>query len=179
MKHLFTAALLAGALGLALPAGAGTYELTIGETTLDASGRELPALAINGTIPAPTLRFKEGEDLVIHVTNMLDVSSSIHWHGIILPTGQDGVPGLSFDGIAPGTTHTYRFPAQQSGTYWYHSHSGLQEQEGLYGAIIIEPEGREPFRYDREYVVVLSDWHESPPETILANLKMQSDYYNY
>ncbi len=179
MKRSITAALLAGALSLAAPALAGTYELSIGETTLDASGRDIPGLAINGSIPAPTLRFKEGEDLVIHVSNTLDETSSIHWHGIILPTTEDGVPGLSYDGIAPGTTHTFRFPAQQSGTYWYHSHSGLQETVGLYGAIIIEPEGREPFRYDREYVVMLSDWHESPPETILANLKMQSDYYNY
>jgi CopA family copper-resistance protein len=179
MKRSITAALLAGALSLAAPALAGTYELSIGETTLDASGRDIPGLAINGTIPAPTLRFQEGEDLVIHVTNTLDETSSIHWHGIILPTDQDGVPGLSYDGIAPGTTHTFRFPAQQSGTYWYHSHSGLQETVGLYGAMVIEPEGREPFRYDREYVVVLSDWHESPPATIMANLKMQSDYYNY
>ena len=179
MRRSTSAALLAGALSLAAPALAGTYELSIGETMLDASGRDIPGLAINGTIPAPTLRFQEGEDLVIHVTNTLDETSSIHWHGIILPTDQDGVPGLSYDGIAPGTTHTFRFPAQQSGTYWYHSHSGLQETVGLYGAIVIEPEGREPFRYDREYVVVLSDWHESPPATIMANLKMQSDYYNY
>ncbi|WP_340119298.1 copper resistance system multicopper oxidase [Pelagibius sp. 7325] len=161
------------------PALAGTYDLTIGETTINVSGSDRTALAINGTVPGPTLRFKEGEDLVINVTNTLDEDTSIHWHGLIVPTSQDGVPGLSFDGIKPGTTHTYRFPAQQSGTYWFHSHSGLQEQSGVYGSIVIEPQGREPFRYDREYVVVLSDWHDTKPEKILANLKKQSDYYNY
>src|SRR3546814_5397844 len=108
-----------------------------------------------------------------------DVCSSDLWHGLIVPFREDGVPGISFAGIKPGTTHTYRFPAQQSGTYWFHSHSGLQEQSGVYGSIVIEPQGREPFRYDRDYVVVLSDWHDTPPEKILANLKKQSDYYNY
>ena len=157
---------------------AGTYDLVIGETTLDASGAERPALAINGSVPAPTLRFFEGEELTINVTNTLEVDSSIHWHGLILPFVMDGVPGVTFDGIEPGTTHTYRFPAQQSGTYWYHSHSGVQEQEGLYGAIIIDPREPEPYSYDREYIVVLSDWHDSPAEEILANLVRQPDYYN-
>jgi L-ascorbate oxidase len=161
------------------PTLAGTYDLTVGETTINVSGKDKTALAINGTVPGPTLRFKEGEDLIINVTNTLDEDTSIHWHGLIVPTSQDGVPGLSFDGIKPGTTHIYRFPAQQSGTYWFHSHSGLQEQSGVYGSIVIEPAGREPFRYDRDYVVVLSDWHETRPEKILANLKKQSDYYNY
>ena len=156
----------------------GTYDLVIGETTLDASGTERPALAINGSVPAPTLRFFEGEQLTINVTNTLEVDSSIHWHGMIVPYVMDGVPGISFDGIEPGATYSYRFPAQQSGTYWYHSHSGLQEQAGLYGAIIIDPREPEPCPYDREYVVVLSDWHDSPPETILANLVRQPDYYN-
>ena len=157
---------------------AGTYDLVIGETTLDVSGTERPALAINGSVPAPTLRFFEGEELTINVTNTLEVDSSIHWHGLILPFVMDGVPGVTFDGIEPGTTHTYRFPAQQSGTYWYHSHSGVQEQEGLYGAIIIDPREPEPYSYDREYIVVLSDWHDSPAEEILANLVRQPDYYN-
>ena len=157
---------------------AGTYDLVIGETMLDASGTERPALAINGSVPAPTLRFFEGEELTINVTNTLEVDSSIHWHGLIVPFVMDGVPGVSFDGIEPGTTHTYRFPTQQSGTYWYHSHSGLQEQEGLYGAIIIDPREPEPYSYDREYIVVLSDWHDSPAEEILANLVRQPDYYN-
>lgn len=157
---------------------AGTYDLVIGEATLDASGTARTALAINGSVPAPTLRFFEGEELTINVTNTLEVDSSIHWHGLIVPFVMDGVPGISFDGIEPGTTHTYRFPAQQSGTYWYHSHSGLQEQEGLYGAIIIDPREPEPYHYDREYIVVLSDWHDSPAEEILANLVRQPDYYN-
>ncbi|MDH3239901.1 MAG: copper resistance system multicopper oxidase [Alphaproteobacteria bacterium] len=158
---------------------AGTYDLSIGEKVLNVTGKDRPAMAINGTVPGPVLRFKEGEELTINVTNKLDVDTSIHWHGLILPFQQDGVPGISFEGIKPGTTHTYRFPAQQSGTYWYHSHSGLQEQAGVYGAIVIEPKEREPFRFDREYVVVLSDWHDTRPEGVLANLKKMSDYYNY
>ncbi len=169
----------ASALLSAGPALAGTYDLTIGETAINVSGTVQTAQTINGTVPGPTLRFKEGEDLVINVTNTLDEDTSIHWHGLIVPFTQDGVPGISFDGIEPGTTHTYRFAAQQSGTYWFHSHSGLQEQKGVYGSIVIEPKGREPFRYDRDYVVVLSDWHDTKPEKILANLKKQSDYYNY
>ena len=176
----FTGGIAAGvAMLLFAPATfAGTYDLVIGEAMLDASGTERPALAINGSIPAPTLRFFEGEELTVNVTNTLEVDSSIHWHGLIVPFVMDGVPGISFDGIEPGTTHTYRFPTQQSGTYWYHSHSGLQEQEGLYGAIIIDPREPEPYSYDREYIVVLSDWHDSPAEEILANLVRQPDYYN-
>jgi L-ascorbate oxidase len=157
---------------------AGTYNLSIGEKTVNITGSDRTGMAINGTIPGPVLRFKEGEDLTINVTNTMDVDTSIHWHGLILPFEQDGVPGISFDGIKPDTTHTYRFPAQQSGTYWYHSHSGLQEQAGVYGALIIEPKAREPFRYDRDYVVVLSDWHDTKPEGVLANLKKMPDYYN-
>jgi L-ascorbate oxidase len=162
-----------------LPAHARTIDLTIGETPINVTGTVRTALSINGTVPGPVLRFKEGEALVINVSNALAEDTSIHWHGLILPFQQDGVPGISFAGIKPGTTHTYRFPAQQSGTYWYHSHSGLQEQSGIYGAIVIEPKGREPFRYDREHVVVLSDWHDTRPERILTNLKKQADYYNY
>ena len=158
---------------------AGTYDLSIGEIDINVTGRDRTAMAINGTVPGPVLRFREGEDLTINVANRLSVDTSIHWHGLIVPFRQDGVPGLSFDGIRPGTTHTYRFPAQQSGTYWYHSHSGLQEQAGVYGSIVIEPKEPEPFRYDREYVVVLSDWHDTKPERILGNLKKMSDYYNY
>jgi L-ascorbate oxidase len=157
---------------------AGTYDLTIDEKSVNLTGSDRTGMAINSTIPGPVLRFKEGEALTINVTNKLNVDTSIHWHGLILPYKQDGVPGISFDGIKPGTTHTYRFPAQQNGTYWYHSHSGLQEQAGVYGAIVIEPKAREPFRYDREYVVVLSDWHDTKPEAVLANLKKMPDYYN-
>jgi L-ascorbate oxidase len=160
-------------------ASAATYDISIGRTTIDVLGEPSPAMAINGTVPGPILRFKEGEDLVINVANTLDEDTSIHWHGLILPSSEDGVPGLSFDGIKPGTTHTYNFPAQQSGTYWYHSHSGLQEQEGVYGAIVIEPKAREPFRYDRDYVVMLSEAHPTSPYQMLANVKKQADYYNY
>lgn len=160
-------------------ANAGTYNLEIGQKTINVTGHERMAMAVNGSIPGPVLRFKEGEDLTINVRNNLTVDTSIHWHGLILPFRQDGVPGISFDGIKPGATHTYRFPAQQNGTYWYHSHSGFQEQAGVYGSIIIVPKGRESFRYDREHVVVLSDWKDTRPEHVMANLKKMSDYYNY
>ena len=106
---------------------AGIYNLSIGEKTVNLTGSDRTGMAINGTIPGPVLRFKQGENLTINVSNTMDVDTSIHWHGLILPFKQDGVPGISFDGIKPGTTHTYHFPAQNSGTYWYHSHSGLQE----------------------------------------------------
>ncbi len=170
--------------GLALTAFAGTapadtYDLVIDETTVNFTGRERTAMGVNGSIPAPTLRFKEGEEVVINVTNRLNETSSIHWHGIILPNPMDGVPGLTFDGIAPGETFTYRFKVQQSGTYWYHSHSGLQEQSGVYGPMVIEPAGREPFRFDREHVVMFSDWTDEDPHRVMAKLKIQSDYYNY
>ena len=179
--HFVHAAAVAAAVLVisATTAFAGTYDLTIGETSIDVSGGKKTALSINGSVPGPVLRFKEGEDLILNVTNTLDVDTSIHWHGLILPFEQDGVPGISFDGIKAGQTFTYRFPAQQSGTYWYHSHSGFQEQEGIYGAIVIEAKKREPFRYSRDYVIVLSDWHDDPAKTIFANLKKQSDYYNY
>ncbi len=178
---LATAIMTSAALCFALlsVAKANTYDLSIGATTIDVTGTPRPALAINGGVPGPVLRFSEGEDLVINVANTLGVDTSIHWHGLILPPAQDGVPGISFDGIKPGTTHTYRFPAQQSGTYWYHSHSGLQEQAGVYGAIVIEPARREPFKFDRDYVVVLSDFHDHKPERIRANLKKKADYYNF
>ncbi|MPY70780.1 MAG: copper resistance system multicopper oxidase [Alphaproteobacteria bacterium] len=169
----------AAALSLSAAAGAATHDLAIGRIPVNLSGAPATAIGVNGTVPGPVLRFQEGEELVINVTNTLDEDTSIHWHGMILPFRQDGVPGISFDGIKPGATHTYRFPAQQSGTYWYHSHSGLQEQAGVYGAIVIEPKAREPFRFDREHVVILSDWQDTSPQRILANLKKQSDYYNY
>ena len=136
-------------------------------------------LTINGTVPGPTLRFKEGEEVTINVTNTLDVDTSLHWHGLVLPFRQDGVPGISFNGIKPGETFTYHFPIKQSGTYWFHSHTGFQEQEGMYGSIIIDPKTPENFSYDRDYVVVLSDMHDDSGQTILHNLKKSSDYYNY
>jgi L-ascorbate oxidase len=173
------AALLAVAMASASPAVAGTYSLTIDKSPMNISGTERPAMTVNGQVPGPTLRFKEGEDVTINVTNKMDVDTSIHWHGILLPYTQDGVPGISFPGIKPGETFTYRFKIKQSGTYWYHSHSGLQEQAGVYGPLIIEPAKREPYRYDREHVVMLSDWTDEKPERVLSNLKKQSDYYNY
>ncbi|MET4806595.1 copper resistance system multicopper oxidase [Limibacillus sp. MBR-115] len=162
----------------ATAAKAAPYELTINPVTVTSGGESRAAIGYNGQIPGPTLYLKEGEEAVIAVTNNLDESSSIHWHGIILPSDQDGVPGISFPGIAPGETFTYRFPVKQSGTYWFHSHSGLQEQEGAYGSIVIEPKTPDPFHYDRDYVVVLSDRHPDKATTILSNLKKSADYYN-
>jgi L-ascorbate oxidase len=158
---------------------AGTYDLVIDEQIVNITGKDKKALTINGQLPGPTLRFKEGEDVTINVTNRLDADSSIHWHGILLPYQMDGVPGISFDGIKPGETFSYQFPIKQSGTYWYHSHSGFQEQDGVFGSIVIEAAKREPFKVDREYVVMLSDWSDETGEQIFSNLKAQSDYYNY
>ncbi|MEX0760109.1 MAG: multicopper oxidase domain-containing protein, partial [Tistlia sp.] len=161
-RGLCLAPLFAAVLGVLapLPAGAAEYDLAIEPVTVERDGATRTVIGYNGQSPGPTLRFREGEEVTIRVTNRLQVSSSIHWHGIILPSGMDGVPGLSFDGIEPGETFTYRFPVTQSGTYWFHSHSEQQEQDGAYGSIVIEPEGREPFRYDRDYVVLLSYEHD-------------------
>ena len=161
------------------PALAGTYNLEIATKTVNITGESREAMAVNGQIPGPTLRLKEGEDVVINVTNRMKVDTSIHWHGILLPYQMDGVPGISFPGIKPGETFTYRFTAKQSGTYWYHSHSGLQEQAGVYGPLVIEPAKKEAFRFDRDYVVMLSDWTDEKPETVFRKLKLKSDYYNY
>jgi CopA family copper-resistance protein len=146
---------------------------------LNVTGRPRKATGINGMAPGPILRWREGDTVALSVTNRLSAPSSIHWHGIRVPAPMDGVPGLSFAGIAPDETFTYRFPVKQSGTYWYHSHSGFQEQTGLYGAIVIEPAGGHAYKFDRDYVVMLSDWSDEDPETIVGNLKFQSDYYNY
>jgi L-ascorbate oxidase len=158
---------------------AGSYDLVIDEQIVNITGKDKKAMTINGQFPGPTLHFREGEDVTINVTNRLDVDSSIHWHGLLLPYQMDGVPGLSFDGIKPGETFSYQFPVKQSGTYWYHSHSGFQEQEGVFGPIVIEAAKCEPFKVDREYVVMLSDWSDETGEQIFSNLKAQSDYYNY
>jgi L-ascorbate oxidase len=174
--------LIGGVLALAVAGGAaqaGTYDLTIEKLSVNFTGKAREALTINGQIPGPLLRFKEGEDVTINVTNKLDTDTSLHWHGLLVPYTQDGVPGMSFPGIKPGETFTYRFTTKQSGTYWYHSHSEMQEQEGVYGPLIIDPAGREPFKFDREYVVMLSDWTDEKPMRILSKLKKQSDYYNY
>lgn len=157
------------------------FDLSIGEQTVNITGANSPATTVNGSLPAPVLRFKEGDDITLNVTNTLSVDSSLHWHGLILPSAMDGVPHISegFKGIKPGETFTYKFPAIQSGTYWYHSHSGFQEQTGVYGAIVIEPKEPDPFEYDQDYVVLLSDWSDTEPSTVYANLKKMSDYYNF
>jgi len=155
------------------------FALEIGPAPFALDGRGATATAVNGQVPAPILRWREGDTVTLAVTNRLAEPSSIHWHGIRLPNPMDGVPGLTFAGIAPGATFTYRFPVRQSGTYWYHSHSGFQEQTGLYGAIVIDPKSGYPQAFDRDYVVLLSDWSFETPDTIVSNLKFQSDYYNY
>ena len=172
--------LLTGLLTLLMPAMvmAGEYGLTVDRVKIDTGDFVKEGIGYNGASPGPVMRFKEGENVRINVTNNLDEMTSIHWHGLILPFDQDGVPGISFPGIKPGETFTYEFPIQQAGTYWFHSHSGFQEPDGAYGAIVIEPEGREPFRYDREYVVQLTDKHPHSGDRIMRNLKMMSDYYN-
>lgn len=172
--------LLTGLLSLLMPALvlAGEYNLTVDRVEIDTGDFVKEGIGYNGKSPGPVLRFKEGEDVRINVTNNLDEATSIHWHGLILPFEQDGVPGISFPGIQPGETFTYEFPITQAGTYWFHSHSGFQEPDGAFGAIVIEPEGREPFRYDREYVIQLTDKHPHSGDRIMRNLKMMPDYYN-
>ncbi|MHB1231077.1 MAG: copper resistance system multicopper oxidase [Burkholderiales bacterium] len=155
------------------------FDLVIAETLVNFTGNPRIATTINGSIPAPTLRWREGDTVTLRVTNRLAEDTSIHWHGILLPFQMDGVPGISFKGIPPGGTFTYRFKVQQTGTYWYHSHSGMQEQTGMYGAIIIDPAGADPIRADRDYVVQLSDWTDEDPMRVFDKLKMQSDYYNF
>lgn len=157
---------------------AGEYNITVDPVTIDTGSFTRTGVGYNGASPGPVLRFKEGEDVTINVTNNLSESTSIHWHGLILPYQQDGVPGISYDGIDPGETFTYNFPIIQSGTYWFHSHTKFQEPDGAYGAIIIDSKGREPYRYDREYVVQLTDAHPHAGHRIMRNLKMMPDYYN-
>jgi CopA family copper-resistance protein len=159
--------------------GGTDFALDIAETPVNYTGATRLATTVNGGIPGPILRWKEGTTVHLRVTNHLRVPTSIHWHGIILPTGMDGVPGLSFDGIAPGETFLYQFQVRQAGTYWYHSHSGFQEQTGLYGPLVIEPAGPDRHPSDRDYVVMLNDWTDENPERIYARLKKQSDYYNF
>jgi CopA family copper-resistance protein len=155
------------------------FNLAIGERAVNYTGRKRTATAVNGQVPAPLLRMREGDAVTIRVTNHLAVQSSIHWHGLIVPADMDGVPGLSFGGIQPGGTYVYRFRVNQSGTYWYHSHSRFQEQTGLYGPIIVDRAGDERHPSDREHVVLLSDWTDIDPERVYAILKRQSDYFNF
>jgi len=163
----------------AAPAFAATYDLVIDRTDVTIDGQARRVFSINGQIAGPTLRWTEGEEVTVNVTNRLREATSIHWHGITPPEAMDGVPGVSFAGIAPGATFTYRIPLKQSGTYWYHSHSGLQEPTGLYGPLIVAPRQPDPVRSDREHVIMLSDWSDGDPRTILSNLKFDSDYYNH
>ena len=182
MRSRFALSSLFGAaLAAAIPTGsamAGTYNLTVDRVNIDTDNGTVRGIGYNGASPGPVLRFQEGEEVVINVTNNLSVSTSIHWHGLILPFQMDGVPGISYPGIESGETFTYRFPIVQSGTYWFHSHTGFQEPDGAYGAIVIDPKEREPFRYDREYVVQITDKHHHSGATVMRNLKQMSDYYN-
>jgi FtsP/CotA-like multicopper oxidase with cupredoxin domain len=159
------------------PALSSSYNLEIKKQDVFITGKSVKAININDQIPGPTLKFKEGEEVTINVKNSMNEPTSIHWHGILLPGNMDGVPGLNgFEGIAPGEVFTYRFKIRQAGTYWYHSHSNFQEQQGLYGSIIIEPD-HDKFEYD--YVILLSDFTEENPKEIMNNLKLDSGYYNY
>ncbi|PAK79098.1 copper resistance system multicopper oxidase [Acetobacter fabarum] len=155
------------------------YDLTISPMACTIAGKTQTIPAMNGSMPGPTLRWREGETVTLNVHNHLAEDTSIHWHGIRCPADMDGVPGLSFGGIAPGRSFTYRFPVKQSGTYWYHSHSNMQEARGLYGAIIIDPRTPPATTWERDYVILLSDWSDVAPHDIMNNLKFQDDYYNF
>ncbi len=170
----------------AAPVLTGTdFDLSIGESPVNFTGRTRIGVAVNGSVPAPTLRWREGTTVEMRVRNALPRNSihgrqtSIHWHGILLPANMDGVPGMSFDGIDPGETYRYRFDLRQSGTYWYHSHSGFQEQAGLYGALIVDAAEPEPFDYQRDHVVLLSDWTDLAPADLYARLKKMPGHDNY
>lgn len=156
-----------------------TINLHIARTRLAVAGQSALATTVNGGIPGPEIRLREGQDITLRVSNTLDEDTSIHWHGLLVPPKMDGVPGVSFPGIPPATTFEYRFPVRQSGTYWYHSHSGFQEQTGIYGPLIIEPREPEPFDYQREFTILLSDWTFENPHRVLANLKRYGGYYNF
>ena len=156
----------------------GDIRLTVDRTPFTVGGRTGSAITVNGTIPAPLLRLREGQNVRIAVENRLGEDTSIHWHGFILPFQMDGVPGISFPGIRPNETFVYEFPIVQSGTYWYHSHSGMQEQQGHYGPVVIDPAGRDPVEYDREHVLVLSDWSFLDAHRIMEKLKQEAGYFN-
>ncbi len=155
------------------------FDLTIGETSVNLTGRGRVAQTIDGSLPGPLLRWREGDTVTLRVANTLREPTSIHWHGLVLPANMDGVPGVSFDGIPAGGAYEYRFTVKQSGTYWYHSHSGFQEQRGVAGPIVIAPREPDPIAVDREHVVMLSDWTDEDPARVLAKLKKQPDYYNW
>ncbi|RMQ49582.1 Copper-resistance protein, CopA family [Pseudomonas cichorii] len=159
---------------------AGTeFDLSIEQSPANITGKPKMAMTINGGIPGPLLRWREGDTVTLRVRNRLKEATSIHWHGILLPVNMDGVPGLSFEGIEPDGMYVYRFKVRQNGTYWYHSHSGFQEQSGVYGPLVIDAKEPEPFEYERDYVVMLTDWTDEDPASLMKNLKKQADYYNY
>ncbi len=165
---------------LGLPSLTGRrFDLSIGKFPVRIGGKAAQAVGVNGTVPAPLIRFREGDEITINVTNNLMKDTSIHWHGLLVPFYMDGVPGVSFPGIPPGETFSYKFSVPQSGTYWYHSHSGLQEQLGHYGPLIIDPKDGGPIECDREYVLVLSDWTFENPHRLFAKLKKNSEVYNF
>ena len=197
-RHLLRLASLSGAAGLAssaLPSWAqsgpfhpasrlsevsgSSIDLTLDRAAWPINGKAGSAITINGTVPGPILRLKEGQRVRIAVTNRMDEAASIHWHGMLVPFRMDGVPGVTFPGIPARSTFVYEFPVVQSGTYWYHSHSGFQEQVGLYGPIVIDPKGVDPVQYDREYVVMLSDFSFLSPEMIIQRLKQEGGVFNY
>lgn len=154
-------------------------DLVVGEGPRVVQGRKSHGIAVNGSVPGPLIRLKQGQNVRLNVTNTLHEDTSIHWHGLLLPFHMDGVPGISFPGIKPGQTFAYEFPIRQAGTYWYHSHSGLQEQQGHYGPLIIEPDGPEPAEYDRDYVLLLSDYTPLHPHAIMDRLRKGEGYFNY
>ncbi len=157
-----------------------SQSLQIGRLPVNFTGRPRSAITVNQSLPAPTLRWREGDTVSVRVRNALtDQPTSVHWHGLLLPANMDGVPGMSFDGIAPGQEYHYRFALRQSGTYWYHSHSMFQEQSGLYGAIVIDPLTPPPYRHDREHVVLLSDWTDLDPAALFRRLKQMPSHDNY
>jgi FtsP/CotA-like multicopper oxidase with cupredoxin domain len=156
------------------------YNLVINKEMVNITGKAMERITVNGGIPGPTLKFTDGDEAIIHVTNKMDKDTSVHWHGLLLPGEMDGVPGLNgFEGIKPNETFTYRFKLRQDGTYWYHAHSMAQEQDGHYGSIVVSPKGKDVVKADRDYVVLLSDFHEDEGNTIMANLKKSSEYYVY
>lgn len=180
LKYLYQTIIFFILISTGFPVLAEEYSLTIAREPVNITGNTVQKITVNGSIPGPTLRFTEGEEAVIHVTNKLDEDTSVHWHGLLLPDEMDGVPGFGgFPGIKPGETFTYRFKIRQDGTYWYHAHSMGQEQDGHYGSIVIAAKGKDPVQADRDYVVLLSDFHDEDSWDIMSNLKMSAEYYQY
>jgi len=153
------------------------YTLEINEEMVNKAGKDVMGMTINGSIPGPTLEFTEGEYAVIHVKNNMEMETSIHWHGMILPNFYDGVPYLSTPPIEPGKTLKYEFAIKQNGTYWYHSHTMLQEQSGVFGSIVIQPKEK-TLEYDKDLVLMLSDWTNEKPMDVLRSLKRGTEWYN-